>query len=239
MKTIDPKAALLEEIGLINAKTEYELIEIEQTNSRFSQAKGIKALKYNKLWDDTDPMNVSVKGLSNVEICGGELNFVDKPYPRKPVSGGTGRVAFILADKEATPKHSLSGEKTGWNLEFLASHYDSGFFKVVEPKWDAKVKARYEKILENIKLQPAPKKRDLRYDVRGINRPMDNGLVRVQVDNAEINTALASMQEQLNRLLAENQELKAGKKPKKFFDAPKVEEKKAPEKPASTTNFAE
>lgn len=215
MKEMSEKEMLLDRISTINSKTKYELIEIEQVSSRFNGATGLKDIRYKKILDDSDPGHVTVKELKGIEFYGSELRFYENPYSRKPLSGTTGKVAFILADNELVPVNSQSGEKTGWNLEFLASHYGLGLFKIVDPKWDDKVRSRYEKILSAQETKPPVHKFDRRYEVKGIGVQPEPGTMKIQVDHSgqeEIKNSLAEMQKKIDDLIEENNRLSSGKK---------------------------
>ena len=119
---------LAEYIQLVQAHTDYELIEIEQVEPRANNIQGIQILRYKKELNDEDPENITVSGLNAVRVDGGAVSFVANPYPtlRKPL--GTGKVSYLIDDnlpppKEDYPNGFLSGAEKGLNLEFLASHY--------------------------------------------------------------------------------------------------------------------
>ena len=241
MKAMSETEMLLDRISTINSKTEYELIEIEQVSSRFNGATGIKDIRYKKMLDDSDPGHVTVKELKGIEFYGSELRFYENPYSRKPLPGTTGKVAFVLADKEPVPVNAQSGEKKGWNLEFLASHYGLGLFKIVDPKWDEKVRVRHEKILAAQEEKPKVHKFDRKYDVKGIGIQPEPGTMRIQVDHAgqdKLEAALATMQKQIDELTEENKKLSGGKK--KFFDFSKDKKEDKPEAvtEVNASNFA-
>jgi hypothetical protein len=242
MKTVSEREILIDHISMITGKTDYELIEIEQVNNRFSGAKGIMDLKYGKKFDDSDPERISVKTLVNVGVCGGELKFYDNPFPgRKPLPGTTGKVAFVLADKEPLPVGALSGEKKGWNLEFLASHYGENNFKIVDPKWDKIVKQRYENILAKISETPKVHKFDRKYEVKGVGVPTEPGTMKIQVDHAgqeKLEAAMVVMQKRLDELIEENKKLSGGKK--KLFDFSKDKKEEKPDNvvEVNASNFA-
>ena len=145
-KVRTPKEMAQEYYEIVSGYTDYEIIEIEQVNPRMNRLEGAMVLHYTKQMDTTDPESPVIRGVTQ-NITGGTLTFIESPYPRKPV--GTGRVAYLIADRNPTPVNSLSGEKLGWNEEFLASHYGDDIFVIVDEEWDKKIRARHEKIIAN------------------------------------------------------------------------------------------
>lgn len=123
------------------------IIEIEQLNPRILGVHGAMVVKFRKTGGDTGDV------LSyEYDWSGGELYFIDNPYPRPPI--GTGKVGYLCDDERdpsgspiAVPAGSLSGATYGWNKEFLASHYGECYWKIVDPEIDADVQNRYFNIL--------------------------------------------------------------------------------------------
>lgn len=203
---LKPREKLAEYVRIITNHTDYELIEIEQTDKAANKMQGIMVCNYHIIYDDSDPLDPTVDKVLP-RIAGGELFFAENPFPRKPV--GTGKVAYLIADNEKTPKNSLSGEPLGWNLEFLAAHYDQGWFKVIDKKWERKIKKRHEAIKKA--LAEAPKQKhsfDRRYAVKGIGDIDER--IKVEVEQPEnVQSLIASFQKQLEEMKATNESLKA------------------------------
>jgi hypothetical protein len=136
---------VVKDIGVIGNVLGFRLIEIEQVSPRFREAQGIKVCKYKEIINDSDIDDPKRK--YPYKIVGGQLSFVVNPLNnRAPV--GTGRVAFLVDDNELLPPGALSGEERGWNREFLASHYATGYFRVIDPELNAVIKERHERILK-------------------------------------------------------------------------------------------
>jgi hypothetical protein len=229
---------LAEYVRLVKRHTEYELIEIEQVNSDTNYIQGAMILRYKKQMDDTDPQNISVKGIQGQRIDGGTMVFVEDPYPnlRRPV--GTGKVTYVLEDKlpptkEDFPKGYLSGADAGYNLEFLASHYGAGFWTIIEPKWDKIVRERHEAMMKAKSKMISVHKFDKKYAVKSVGTAPDITQISMVPDQSMLD-ALKAVQEQLaeaqNKI--DTMEKKSGKKP--FFKKP--QDKKEVEQ---VTNFAE
>jgi len=220
MLNLSVESVILEERKIINSKSKYEMIEIEQVNPRFTEIKGAVKLDYNKLIDDTDPKRLSVKSIiiKNPPFKGPNIIFIDCPEARKSLPGTTGQAAFLIADDAEVPAGSMSGEKKGWNLEFLASQYDSGLFKVVDPKWESIVKERYEKIIKAKKDNPVIYKVDRKYEVKGIGVSPDTGNFRIQVDHSgqeELKAAFLALQKKVDELVeSQKSTVKKGRPPK-------------------------
>lgn len=221
-----------EERRLIYSKSKYEMIEIEQVNPKFAGIKGAVKLDYNKVIDVDDPTHVKSITIKNPPFKGANILFVDCLEARKTLPGTTGKVAFLIADDMDVPVGSMSGEKTGWNLEFLASHYGENLFKIVEPKWDEIVKARYEKIIETKKANPIIHKVDRRYEVKGIGVAPEVGNFRIQVDHQgqdELKTAFIALQKKFDDLVeSQKSTVKKGRPPKsskieEYVDGEKIE----------------
>ncbi len=168
MKDLSPHDQAAQDYRLITNHTDFDIIEIEQTNKRYNNMQGIQICSYKAVWDDEDPTSPVIKSI-NPKVIGGKVLFVENPFARKPVKGGTGRVAFLINDDRKTPKGSLSGEAHGWNIEFLAAHYDEGWFVVVDQKWDKVVQKRHKAILKSREdWKPTQHKFDRKYAVKGI-----------------------------------------------------------------------
>lgn len=229
---------MAQDVRLINNFTELELIEIEQTNRRYNRMQGIQVCYYRTIMNEDEPGNPTVSEVKP-RITGGELVFADNPFPRKPLKGGTGRVAYLVNDNMDTPDGALSGEVKGWNLEFLAAHYADGWFKVVDPKWDRKVKKRHEAILKKKETLPSSKHVfDKKYNVRGTGTVDER--VKIEVEQPQnVQEMIAAFQqerlesqEERKKLLETIESLKKDKQPEK---------KEEPKKPdnGKKTNFAE
>lgn len=179
--TVTEKIA--QDVRLINNFTDYELIEIEQTNRFYKRMQGVQICHYKILWDESEPGNPTVREIKP-RIIGGELVFADNPFNRKPIEGGTGRVAFLVNDNEDTPEGALSGEVKGWNQEFLAAHYADGWFKIVDKKWDKIIRKRHEEILKKIESCP-PQKHvfEKKYNVKGITNVDER--IKVEVEQPQ------------------------------------------------------
>lgn len=227
MRSVTIEGLILEERKIINSKSKYEMIEIEQVNPRFTEIKGAVKLDYNKLIDDTDPKRLSVKSIiiKNPPFKGANIIFIDCPEARKSLPGTTGKVAFLIADDAEVPAGSMSGEKKGWNLEFLASQFDGGLFKVVDSKWESIVKERYEKIIKAKKDNPVIYKVDRRYDVKGVGVAPESGNLRIQVDHQgqdELKAAFVDLKKRFDDLVeSQKSTVKKGRPPK---SAGKIEE---------------
>lgn len=128
------------------------VIEIEQLNPRIRALHGIQMVKYRSRGGDVLDDETSIE--YEYDWIGGEIVFVENPYPRPPI--GTGRVSFV-PDDEADPTGNgiqlpdgcLSGSTTGWNLEFLASHYLENYWKIIDENYERKVQERCFNILCN------------------------------------------------------------------------------------------
>jgi hypothetical protein len=232
---------LAEYFMLVRRYTKYELIEIEQINPSANYIQGTMMLRYKKEMDDTDPQNVSVKGIRGNRIDGGTMVFVEDPYPnvRKPV--GTGKVTYLLddelpPDKEDFPNGYLSGAEKGYNLEFLASHYGEAMWTIIDPKWDKIVRERYEAMMKEKAKMISVHKFDKKYAVKNVGTAPDITQISMVPDQGVVD-ALKTMQERMDGLEKENKELKK-KKPGKNWLTPKKpqEDKKEDEQ---ITNFAQ
>ncbi len=224
--------------------TNYKTIEIEQVNSRMNNIHGALVLRYKKKYNDEDPENVVVDGIHGEKIDGGPIKFVKNPYPgaRKPI--GTGRVTYLIddqlsPDEKDFPKGFLSGAEKGRNLEFLASLYGEGLFKIVDPEWEKIVRERHEAMMEAKKMIILNHKFDKKYTVKGMGT--DEDMRRISVEpSPEVASALESMQHIVKEQAKEIEKLKKKSSKKSLlpsFQKPQVEEKKVePEK--TVENFA-
>ena len=223
---------ILEERRLIYSKSKYEMIEIEQVNTKFTEIKGAVKLDFNVQRDVDDPKHIKSIIIKNPPFKGTNIVFIDCPEARKSLPGTTGKVAFLIADDIDVPVGAMSGEKTGWNLEFLASHYGENLFKVVDPKWDEIIKFRYEKIIETKKLNPIIHKVDRRYEVKGVGVAPEISNFRIQVDHKEtdeLKAAFISLQKKFDELVeSQKSTVKKGRPPKstkieEYVDGEKIE----------------
>lgn len=128
------------------------VIEIEQLNPRVRSLHGIQDVKYRSRGGDILDDERSIE--YDYDWVGGEIVFIDNPYSRPPV--GTGRVAFVPDDSKdptgsviSLPDGALSGNTSGWNLEFLASHYLENYWKIIDSKYEEIVQERCFNILCN------------------------------------------------------------------------------------------
>lgn len=143
---------LMETNRIVQSILGIPMIEIEQLNSRCRSINGIMKVNYTKMSADIRDPDGAVS--YEYDWVGGEMEFVPNPYPRPPL--GTGKIAFIADDSMdpqgkpvALPKDAMSGLETGWNREFLASHYGECYWRIVDPKIDAEIRERYRCILIN------------------------------------------------------------------------------------------
>jgi len=204
VKEMTPTERLAKDLRVMNAHTDFDMIEIEQTNRKFQKMEGALVYKYKETMnvdDAENPVIDSIKG----DFEGGTLWLVENPYPnRKPV--GTGLVAYLVNDNNETPENSLSGEARGWNLEFLAAHYDSGLFKVIDPKWDSVVKKRHEAIKKALQTDRPKHKFDPRYNPKGPGYGVGEKLNLVVEHPKDVSTELNEFREELRALRKDKKE---------------------------------
>lgn len=153
---LEEQQAVISENNIVNNYLRIPLIEIEQLNPRISQLNGAMKVKY---W----AAGGEEEGVTEYDYqwVGGEIKFIQNPYPRVPL--GTGAVAWIQDDagdpvgdnRVHTPEGSKSGEPIGWNRELLASHYGDCYWRIVDPEIDKQIRERYRKILMNILAEQA------------------------------------------------------------------------------------
>jgi hypothetical protein len=129
------------------------VIEIEQMNTRVREVAGVMICRYKELSQMQQEQMAQRSGVAPSPqelyphtVDGGTIQFADSPFPRQMSFGGTGKVAYILDDEMETPEGSLSGATKGWNREFLASHYNDGFWRICDEEVDREVRARSEAI---------------------------------------------------------------------------------------------
>ena len=147
------------DLNVISTILNYGIIEIEQKNPRCRELQGIMVVKYTEIQDDDEMLMLDSGGEDITpadryphEVEGGTLVFVKNPYMRP--ARGTGNVAFLVDDNEPLPKGSLSGATHGWNREFLASHFDDGWWVIVDDDIRAEIEVRRKNIEDALKSQP-------------------------------------------------------------------------------------
>ncbi|MBU2249222.1 MAG: hypothetical protein KKD77_20915 [Gammaproteobacteria bacterium] len=91
-------------------------------------------------------------------FIGANLNFEDDPFPQG-LNPGSGKVVYLIDDDLKTPKECKSGRLIGYNREFLASQFGSGFFKIMDEEVEKEVKERYEAILKALEKERPVRKR--------------------------------------------------------------------------------
>lgn len=189
---LNPTERLLRDLRLIKGYTDYDMIGIEQIDPKFNRVESVQVLKYVVKMDSTDPENPTVSEVKG-EVIAGTLLFVDDPYPnRKAV--GTGRVAYLLNDKEKNFEDALSGEEFGKNLEFLAANYGAKLFKIIDSKWEEVVKKRYNTIIKAQKVEKPKHNFDRRYNLKG----MVEDRVKIEVEQPKnVEKMITSFQENL------------------------------------------
>ncbi|MCP3683506.1 MAG: hypothetical protein GY861_12535 [bacterium] len=238
---------LAEYVMIINNYTDYEAIEIEQVSKKVNprsvnSLEGALMLRYKKIMDDSDPENPTIQELKGEKLDGGTMTFVNNPYPnlRRPV--GSGKVTYLVDDKlppkkEDFPNGYLSGAKTGYNLEFLASHYAENLWVIIDPKWDKIVRERHEKMLEAKAEIVHNHVFDGKYRVKGIGTaPAPFSQVSVVPDPALVET-MKEMQTELadnRKKIAELTEKKAKKNGKNGVFGKKSQEEKTDSEPVNT-----
>jgi hypothetical protein len=191
----------MRDLNVIVNQLGFRVIEIEQLNPRVREVTGVQVCRYKELPQiEIDQMqqrmgtSPTAQELYPYDVDGGTIVFAESPFPRQMSPGSTGRVAFVLDDDMDTPEYAYSGEKKGWNREFLASHYNDGFWKIVDPDIDREVRARAEAIAkrrEEMKLgkyRPGLAMPNQRRDPSLISRP-DPGVSVPSSIKAENETA--------------------------------------------------
>jgi hypothetical protein len=182
-KDLNPTEKLMQDLKLVRNYTDYDMIEIEQLDPKFNRIESIQVLDYVVKMDTSDHDNPVVDTISVVGVVAGTLIFVDNPFPnRKPF--GTGRVAYILNDKEKNFENALSGEQIGKNLEFLAARYADKLLKVIDPEWEEVVKKRHEAIVKAKSIEKPKHKFDPRYNPKGPGYEVAER-IKVEVDQPQ------------------------------------------------------
>ena len=182
-KDLNPTEKLMQNLKLIRNYTDYDMIEIEQIDPKFNRIESVQVLDYVVKMDNSDHDNPVVDTIKVVGVIAGTLIFVDDPFPnRKPF--GTGRVAYLLNDKEKNFENALSGEQIGKNLEFLASRYADKLLKVIDPEWEEVVKKRHEAIVKAKSIEKPKHKFDPRYNPKGPGYEVAER-IKVEVDQPQ------------------------------------------------------
>lgn len=152
LRTEDMQKQAMKDRSVLQNYLNIPMIEIEQLNPRVRALHGVQVVSYRSkggdVLDDEPALDYEY------DWVGGEIIFVENPYPRPPV--GTGRVAFVADDEQdpagtpvPLPEGTLSGSTTGWNKEFLASHYLENYWKIIDENFEAQVQERCFNILCN------------------------------------------------------------------------------------------
>jgi hypothetical protein len=189
---------LLQKIQVLQNVCGFELIEIEQVSKHFKGGEGIQVPRIKKISNTDDPENPSESWKFTGEWDGGPVAFVKNPIPR--ISKGTGNVAFLVMDDvDILSIGALSGEPTGWNLEWLASMYGmrgldgKPLFKIVDPAHEALVVERYNAIQKKLEeLKPERDKATKRLkDLSQIEINRRQGISNVSIDVQQLKEAVA------------------------------------------------
>ncbi|MFH1739954.1 MAG: hypothetical protein ABIH23_13165 [bacterium] len=216
ISTVEQKE-LLQNINVLQNVCGFELIEIEQASTEFKGCVGIQVPKIKSSTNNSDPENPSTDYKFMGEWEGGSLKFTTNPLPR--VAKGTGKVAFLVRDDVSIVDiGALSGEPTGWNMEFLASMYgekdNNGrrYFVVIDPRHDAEIRARYARIQARLKdLKPEQdKKRKRLEDLSQLEINRRHGISKVSIDVQQLKQAIQTAEgADANKLLSEIDELRS------------------------------
>jgi hypothetical protein len=152
IRTEDAQKQMMKDRNVLQNYLNIPIIEVEQLNPRVIALHGIMVPKYRSQGGGMDDFEGTVS--YEYDWIGGELVFIDNPYPRPPV--GTGKIAFLCDDERdplgspmPVPEGAKSGEAFGWNKEFLASHYLENFWNIMDPEIEAEVQQRCFNILVN------------------------------------------------------------------------------------------
>jgi hypothetical protein len=207
---------LLQNINVLQNVCGFELIEIEQVSTEFKGCVGIQVPKIKSSINNSDPENQSTDYKFTGEWDGGSLKFTTNPLPR--IAKGTGKVAFLVRDDVPIVEiGALSGEPTGWNMEFLASMYgekDSNgrpYFVIVDSRHEMEVKARYDKIQKRLEeLRPErDKSRKRLEDLSQLEINRRHGISKVSIDVQQLKQAIQTAEgADVNKLLREIDELR-------------------------------
>lgn len=238
----EEQSKLARDLSIITNVLGYKVIEVELKDPRVRQLEGIMVCKYHE-YQPVDEELLANNGQIDVasrypnKIEGGTLHFVNNPYARIPLA--TGRVAFLIDDDEKVPFGSMSGCKTGWNREFLASHYDNGFWVIADQDIDKEIKARHKAILENQKTAGLSFPNDgnpLPVFAREDAGPVDDPAFAApekDVDAFSDEPQLDSMDTQIGLITAENASLKRQLDVLRAANAKPAPKKKGRQKKAS------
>ncbi len=134
----------------------FNVIEVEQLDPRARELQGIIVCKYNEIKEADEALLVErMPHLQNqsryrFRLIGGSLTFVMNPYVSR-MAVGTGRVCFLVDDNLPVPPMSLSGATHGWNREFLATHYEAGFWQIIDSEMQQDIYNRHLRIQAAIK----------------------------------------------------------------------------------------
>lgn len=203
----DDQAKLAKDLSVITNILGMGVIEIELRDPRVRELQGIMVCSY-KEYHPMDEELLQTTGAMNTaqrypnKILGGTLKFVMNPYARMPLA--TGRVAFLIDDKEDTPLGAMSGIKKGWNREFLAAHFmlngkntNDDMWIIVDDAVRKDIEARHASIVENIKrMQSAPVEPDqdpnaIPFYAQEQPGPVDDpGVGRVQGSPSEVDSGM-------------------------------------------------
>ena len=152
IRTEDAQKQMMKDRNVLQNYLNIPIIEVEQLNPRVIALHGIMVPKYRSHGGGQEDFDSTVS--YEYDWVGGELVFIENPYPRQPV--GTGRIAFLCDDEKdplgtptPVPEAAKSGQAFGWNKEFLASHYLENFWKIMDPEVEAEVQQRCFNILLN------------------------------------------------------------------------------------------
>ena len=139
---------LVEKLGVVHNILGFDLIKVAQMSPRFKGCFGPLDVRYNKRRKYNPDEHDSMYAWEFVQT---KAEPMDDPYPSGPPIG-TGKVMYMVDDKEPTPSTSKSGAKEGYNREFLATHWGEGF-KVLDPEQEIEIRARAEAIQARIEAE--------------------------------------------------------------------------------------
>jgi hypothetical protein len=121
------QATLAKDLAVITNILGLKVIEIEQRDPRIRQLEGFMVCKYKEIPQSDEELMAAATSTGHTEqqrypheIVGGTVKFLQNPSVRRAI--GTGRVAFLIDDDMPVPPGAMSGAKTGWNREALASN---------------------------------------------------------------------------------------------------------------------
>ena len=140
---------ILDRLHVTHNELGFNLIKIKQMSRRFTGGHGILDIQYVQK-REFDPERDEQK--FTWSFRGGRLEFTDDPLPTQDSLGGTGKVYYMLDDKvsiepgsEHLKEGAVSGATTGYNREYLATHWGAGF-KIVDPEVEKDVAQRAQNI---------------------------------------------------------------------------------------------